>query len=121
MKIEMVSRQKNMKRERLHYLGKEMKSKKIGYLFAAPFAILFLTFTVLPVAISIFFSFTYYNVLEAPVFIGLKNYIRLFLEDDVFIIALKNTLLFASITGPISYIACLLFAWMINEHNINIL
>jgi multiple sugar transport system permease protein len=50
-----------------------------------------------------------------PRFIGWDNYTRLFLNDDVFMIALKNTLLFAVITGPISYLACFIFAWIINE------
>ena len=45
----------------------------------------------------------------------MDNYTRLFLEDDIFLVALKNTLLFAAITGPISYLACFLFAWVINE------
>jgi carbohydrate ABC transporter membrane protein 1, CUT1 family (TC 3.A.1.1.-) len=60
-------------------------------------------------------SFTNFNVLEMPDFVGWKNYIKLFLEDDIFMISLKNTLLFAVITGPISYLLCLLFAWIINE------
>lgn len=92
-----------------------MKKKKAGYAFVAPFMILFIVFTVIPVVISIFYSFTYYNALEAPRFVGLDNYMRLFLKDDVFIIAIKNTLVFAVITGPVSYIMCLLFAWFINE------
>ena len=81
----------------------------------APYFILFFLFTVLPVVISIGLSFTYFNMLEAPTFVGWKNYIKLFLEDDIFLISLKNTLIFAVITGPVSYILCLLFAWIINE------
>lgn len=54
-------------------------------------------------------------MLEFPKFIGWQNYSRLFLEDDIFLIAVKNTLLLATITGPISYIACFIFAWLINE------
>ncbi len=54
-------------------------------------------------------------MLEAPDFVGWANYIKLFLDDDIFMIALKNTLLFAVITGPVSYILCVLFAWIINE------
>lgn len=64
---------------------------------------------------SIILSFTNFNMLEKPDFVGWSNYIRLFLEDDIFIIAVKNTFIFAVITGPISYILCLLFAWIINE------
>jgi multiple sugar transport system permease protein len=54
-------------------------------------------------------------MLQAPVFIGLQNYFRLFLEDDIFPQALGNTLVFAAVTGPLSYALCLLFAWIINE------
>jgi multiple sugar transport system permease protein len=70
---------------------------------------------VLPVIISIVLSFTEYNVIEKPNFIGWSNYIQLLLDDRVFLIAVKNTFIFAIITGPISYFACLIFAWLINE------
>ncbi|MBR6327085.1 MAG: sugar ABC transporter permease [Lachnospiraceae bacterium] len=86
-----------------------------SYLMMAPYFVLFFFFTVLPVLMSIVLSFTNFNMLEAPDFVGWRNYIKLFLEDDIFVIALKNTLLFAVITGPVSYMLCLLFAWIINE------
>ena len=95
-------------------LGYQIKRNKASYLMLAPYFILFFLFTVLPVVISIGLSFTYFNMLEAPTFVGWKNYIKLFL-DDIFLISLKNTLIFAVITGPVSYILCLLFAWIINE------
>ena len=88
---------------------------KHSYILMAPYFILFFLFTVLPVVISIGISFTYFNMLEFPRFVGWDNYARLFLEDDVFLISLKNTLLFAAVTGPVSYIACFVFAWLINE------
>ena len=93
----------------------EMKASKHSYILLAPYMLLFLMFTVIPVVISIILSFTYFNMLEFPRLIGWQNYTRLFLEDDIFLIAVKNTLLFAVITGPISYIACFVFAWIINE------
>lgn len=93
----------------------DMKQARGQYLFLLPFGIVFLLFYIVPVVISIFLSFTYYNVLEAPVFIGLQNYVNLFLSDDVFLIAIKNTFIIAVITGPIGYIASFLFAWLINE------
>ena len=96
-------------------LGYRIKKSRVSYAMLAPYFILFFLFTVLPVVISIAFSFTYFNMLEPPTFVGWKNYIKLFLEDDIFLISLKNTLIFAVITGPISYILCLLFAWIINE------
>lgn len=91
------------------------KRSKTQYLFLLPYAILFTAFYVVPVVISIFFSFTYYNVLEPAEFIGIQNYINLLLADDVFLIAVKNTFIIAAVTGPIGYIASFIFAWFINE------
>ena len=96
-------------------LSYRIKRNKACYMMLAPYFILFFFFTVLPVVMSVAFSFTYYNMLEMPEFIGWKNYIKLFLEDDIFLTSLKNTLILAGITGPISYFLCLLFAWIINE------
>lgn len=83
--------------------------------FVLPYLSLFLIFTVLPVAISIFFSFTSFNALEVPAFVGMENYIRMFLQDSIFLTAFKNTLIIAVITGPVSYLLCLMMAWFINE------
>lgn len=96
-------------------LGQRIIKSKTSYLMMAPFMILFFIFTVIPVAVSLVLSFTHFNMLEAPTFTGWTNYVKLFLEDNIFLIALKNTLLFAVITGPVSYMLCLLFAWIINE------
>ncbi len=92
-----------------------IKRSKTSYLMLAPYLILFTLFTIAPVLVSMGFSFTYFNMLEAPTFVGWKNYIKLFLDDDIFMIALKNTLLFAVLTGPTSYFLCVIFAWIINE------
>lgn len=97
------------------YLKQDIKDSRMSYVMLAPYFILFFIFTVLPVAASVVISFTDFNMLEAPNFVGWKNYIKLILDDDVFKKALKNTLVFAVITGPLSYIMCFLFAWVINE------
>ena len=94
---------------------KKAKMSKTCYLFLLPYAIVFTAFYILPVCMSIFYSFTYYNVLEPAKFIGLDNYIDLLLTDDVFLIAIKNTFLLAAITGPLGYIMSFIFAWFINE------
>jgi len=94
---------------------KKAKKRKMCYIFLAPYALLFTVFFILPVLISIFYSFTYYNILEPPRFIGLKNYINLILQDDIFLISVKNTFLIALITGPLGYFASFLFAWLLNE------
>jgi multiple sugar transport system permease protein len=103
------------KRKDLAIAWKKAKSSKTYYLFLAPYAILFTIFFVAPVITSLVLSFTYYNILEPPRFIGLQNYINLLLADDIFLIAVKNTFILAAITGPIGYMAAFLFAWFINE------
>lgn len=92
-----------------------MKKSWVSYAFVTPFLALFAVFTVFPVLLSIVLSFTYFNMLEWPTWIGWGNYIRLFLADDVFLIAVKNTLYFSAITGPVGYMMCFVFAWFINE------
>ena len=94
---------------------KEMKRNKVAYLMVAPYMLIFICFTVVPVLLSIVISFTDFNLLEMPNFVFLDNYIRLFLDDDIFIIACKNTLIFAIIVGPCSYLMSLMVAWFINE------
>ena len=80
-----------------------------------PYLLFFFFFVVLPIIASVFLSFTYYNMLQAPSFIGFNNYFNLIVTDTVFLKALKNTLLFAVLTGPVSYFLCLIVAWFINE------
>jgi multiple sugar transport system permease protein len=85
------------------------------YLFMTPFTILFLIFVVAPVITAIYLSFTYFNMLELPRWIGLSNYRLLFLEDDIFLTGIKNTLIFAVITGPLGYVVSFVLAWFINR------
>lgn len=102
-------------RIRLNQTWKEVRRNKTIYAMLAPFFLIFFTFTVLPVCLSLLVSFTNFNMLEYPQWVGWRNYAQLFVRDDVFLIALKNTLIFAAITGPVSYIACFVLAWIINE------
>jgi len=91
------------------------KVMKVCYAFLLPYAVLFITFNVLPMINSIYYGFTNFNILEKPEFIGARNYINLFLQDEVFQIAVKNTFFIAIITGPVGYIMAFIFAWLINE------
>ena len=79
------------------WIWKEMKRNKVAYLMVAPYMLVFTCFTVLPVVLSILISFTDFNMLEVPNIVWLDNYVRLFLDDDVFITAAKNTFIFAAI------------------------
>lgn len=91
------------------------RKHKSKYLMIAPFGLIFILFTFLPVVISMILSFTSFNMAEMPKFTGFKNYIDLIVQDDIFLIAVKNTFVLALVTGPLSYIMCFLFAWLINE------
>ncbi|MCL1823106.1 MAG: sugar ABC transporter permease [Oscillospiraceae bacterium] len=101
-------------KERFYWFKYDVKMSKTYYLFLLPYALVFITFMVLPVFISIFYSFTYYNVFEEAKFIGLQNYTNLLLGDDIFLRAVTNTLLMALITGPVGYLMAFIFAWFIN-------
>ena len=92
-----------------------IRDNKICYVLVFPFMLFFTVFTILPVAISLMFSFTSFNILETPKFVGLDNYLRLFLNDDIFIKSVGNTLIMAIAVGPGGYILSLLLAWAINE------
>ncbi len=87
----------------------------IGTCFYMPFFLLFCLFTIIPVFISMFMSLTNYDMLGQADFIGLENYSNLFLYDENFILALKNTFLIGGVSGVIGYLASFLFAWIINN------
>ena len=100
---------------RMQWTWHEMKRNKVAYLMVAPYMLIFTCFTVLPVVLSAVISLTDFNLLEWPNFVGADNYIRLFLDDDIFITACQNTLIFACIVGPVSYLMSFMVAWFINE------
>ena len=104
-----------MRRQNAKTNWKKAKMMKNCYLFLLPYAVLFTLFYIVPLVTSIFYGFTYYNILERPKFIGLQNYINLILQDDVFLIAIRNTFIIAAITGPIGYMLSFMSAWFINE------
>lgn len=84
-------------------------------LLSLPFLILFFVFTVLPILSSIVLSFFDFDMVSKPIFTGFDNYLRLFVSDKVFMRVLGNTLKFAIITGPVSFLLSFILAWMINE------
>ena len=96
-------------------LWKEIKKNKACYGMLAPFMILFIIFTIIPVVMSLPMGFTDFNMAQAPKFVGFANYASLFLSDKVFIKSIRVTLVFAFFTGPLSYVLCFLLAWFINE------
>ena len=97
------------------YTLKEMKRNWVAYVMILPYVVIFSLFTLCPVVLSFVVGFTNFNMLQWPDFVGLENYINLFFADDIFLIACKNTLIFAAIVGPASYLMSFLVAWFINE------
>ena len=97
------------------WIWKEMKRNWIAYVLILPYMIIFTLFTIIPVFLSFLISFTDFNMLQMPNIVWLENYINLFFADDIFLIACKNTFIFAAIVGPASYLMSFLVAWFINE------
>ena len=93
----------------------ELRKNRDCYLMLLPFMILFVTFTVIPVIMSVPVSFTDFNMVQKPEFIGLSNYISLFLSDKIFMKSVRVTLIFAFFTGIVSFVLCFLVAWLINS------
>ena len=93
----------------------EFKTNKGLYFMLVPYFALFLLMVIIPIIICIALSFTYYNMFEPPHINGISNYVNIFVNDDIFFISLRNTVLFAAITGPISFFLCFLVAWFIND------
>ncbi len=100
---------------RRQWLWKDIKRNGAAYVLVAPYMILFTIFTIIPVLLSVIISFTDFNMMEWPNFVWLDNYITLFLDDDIFLTAAKNTFVFAAIVGPASYLMSFLVAWFICE------
>ncbi len=92
-----------------------LRRDRLAYLLVTPYMLLFCVFTVVPVVVSLVLSFTSFNLLSPPHFVFLENFRRMLFEDDIFPIALKNTLIYAAVIGPLSYLISLMLAWFINE------
>ncbi len=88
---------------------------RAGLILALPFFVPFLLFTIIPVLGSVIMSFTDFNMLSMPDFVGTDNYVRLFLQDSIFMKAMGNTFILALVIGPGGYILSFIFAWLLNE------
>lgn len=103
------------KKTKWQYFRQSVKKNRTFYLMILPFMLFFTTFTVYPVFKAIWYSFTDYNVLQEPNFVGLKNYAELILHDSIFTKGIQNTFIIAIFVGPIGYVFSFLIAWLINE------
>lgn len=92
-----------------------MKQNWQLYVLLGPFLVLFFLLTVLPVLSSAVLSLFNFDMVSLPKFIGFDNYVRMFIEDDIFLTVLKNTVVLAILTGPAGFLLSFVLAWMINE------
>ena len=96
--------------------NEQKREARSAYLFLAPYLILFLVFIVIPMGLAIMLSFTDFDSVNFPTWVGLKNYISLFTSDAVFMqYVVPNTLKFSLIAGPLGYILSFLMAWMLAQ------
>lgn len=103
------------RRRKKRYVYSHKNLARKGLFFFLPFFCFFFVFTIMPVAVSAFYSLTTFNLLEPPTFVGLTNYYNLFTADDVFLIAFKNTMILGILVGGAGYIMSFLFAFIIHE------
>ncbi len=106
---------RNFEKHERRGLTNRQRHNVVGYLFMSPFLISFFLFTIIPVVTAIVLSLTNYNMIESPEFIGLTNYRLLLMDDSEFITGLKNTLVFAFISGPLSFLGSFVMAVLINN------
>jgi multiple sugar transport system permease protein len=91
------------------------KEEITGWLFASPWIIGFLLFMVGPMLFSLYTSFTEYNIIRAPKWIGLENYSDIF-QDQFFYISLKNTLWMVAFKTPVVMVAAIALAMLLNQN-----
>ncbi len=101
--------------KKIKYKNSDNRESLLYYSMLLPFFALFFLFTVLPVLSSVILSFTNFDMVSVPVFNGVDNYARMFLNDRIFITTVRNTLYFAIITGPAGFLLSFVLAWFINE------
>ncbi|HTG84144.1 MAG TPA: sugar ABC transporter permease, partial [Gemmatimonadales bacterium] len=114
------SRRALLRRERPEHLsspGQRARLRKetlAGYGFLVPWLIGFFGLTLIPMAYSLYLSFTSYNIFQPPKWIGLDNYIRMFTSDPAFMQSAQITLIYVLVGTPITLIAALLVAMLLN-------
>ena len=92
------------------------KESVAGVLFTLPFTIGFLLFMIVPMGISLYYSFCDYDILSPPVFTGLKNFISMF-QDETFFKTLKVTFFFAFVSVPLKLLFALIVAMLFLENS----
>jgi len=87
----------------------------VALFFAAPWIIGFCWFQLYPIAASLYYSFTSYNIMRPPIFVGLANYQNLLFNDELFLKALTNTAIFTLVSVPLGLAVALVLALLLNQ------
>lgn len=87
-------------------------NNKNGYLFILPYAIVFTVFILVPVLLAVILSFTNFNAIQFPSWVGFLNYITILTNDEIFMqFVLPNTVIYAVIVGIGGYLLSFVLAW----------
>lgn len=93
-----------------------IRNKSTPFLFLLPYLLLFTVFIIIPVVIAIGLSFTNFDTIQMPEFVGLQNYINLLTQDLTFLQnVLPNTILIAIFVGPCGYMLSFFLAWSLAQ------
>lgn len=93
----------------------ELNRQKLSFLFISPALILFLVFVIIPIFTSLYWSFTEYNVLQPPRWVGWQNYQEILFQDTRFWKAIANTVLYVVVVVPVGIVISLALALAIDQ------
>lgn len=107
-----LAQEKNENKKRKTGISRRENNNWHGYLFVAPFALIFTVFILIPVILAVVLSFTNYNAIQFPKLVGFLNYITLITNDEIFMqFVLPNTVVYAVVVGIGGYILSFILAW----------
>ncbi|GHT68481.1 sugar ABC transporter permease [Spirochaetia bacterium] len=95
--------------------GKQSRRDNMGYVYILPWILGFIVFQAYPLAASLFYSFTDYNITDKPVFVGFDNYVTMFTKDKLFLISFWTTIKFVFMSVPMKIVTALIVAMLLNQ------
>jgi multiple sugar transport system permease protein len=96
-------------------MSRKVRDNLRAYLFLSPWLISLLLFTAYPMLASFYFAMTRYTIINPPEWIGIENFVVMFTKDELFWVAVNNTLYFTLLSVPLQLIAALMMATLLNQ------
>ncbi len=109
-----MATQRTVRRASASEVNMRRRSTLLGLLFISPWLLGFLSLTLWPLLSSMYYSLTRYDLIRAPIFIGLDNFKELFTEDADFDLVIRNTLFYVILSAPMGVISAFLMAALLN-------